>query len=368
MTTNQFSQAEGLAVGQPSSQRVDRAGRYTELDGLRGIAVASVLVHHYTVAFDTFFPTHRGVGISFEWGKLGVQLFFMISGFVILMTAQRHERASDFALARAIRLYPTYWACLTLTVMAVYGAGVLVLGRPWWEIVVNYSMLQSFVAVRDFDGVYWSLAREIVFYLLIAAALLRWRRVPRRVVIWGSFAWSLAGLGLIGLHTVVDSGWSAILVSAAVAEFAPLFGLGAVLYLFTRERRLHPVAGALAALAAISTGLLRGWPTGVAVALIVLAFAAVVLRGDVPLLRWRVLTWLGAISYPLYLLHQNIGYVVLERTVDRVGPWPARVLATAVVLVIAWVVHELVEVRASRWLSRLLKRPRRAVLSSKSAP
>lgn len=74
------------------------------------------------------------------------------------------------------------------------------------------------------------------------------------------------------------------------------------------------------------------------------------------MLRNPVLVWLGAVSYPLYLIHQNIGYQIMNQTIDIIGPWPGRILALAIVLLLAWAVHELVEVRLSRAINRRLKR------------
>ncbi|MGA4670221.1 acyltransferase family protein [Propionibacteriaceae bacterium Y1923] len=337
------------------------SSRFTELDGLRGIAAVLVLVTHYTLNFDVFFVEHQDLGFSFRYGGLGVNLFFMISGFVILMSTRRYCNAGDFAVARFVRLYPTYWVCLALTIAFVFGFRVTLLYRPLWELAVNATMFQSFVGVRDFDGVYWSLARELVFYILIGLALAFFRKVPEWLVTWGALAWSVGGLGLILLDRVVDSGFTQIIVAASVAQYAPLFGLGMLLHLKHAGGRLHPVFFVVQSiLAVVNEGLVTNWQTGLLVGLVVALFSATILKRDVPVLRWGVLTWLGAISYPLYLLHQNIGYVVMERTVDYVGPWPARVLALTVALLLAWAVHELVEKRLSRRLHRRIKARRSA--------
>lgn len=71
-------------------------GRYRELDALRGIAAMAVVISHLTGNFDLFFPEYPPLGVSFAYGGLGVQLFFMISGYVILMTARRYGDPSEF--------------------------------------------------------------------------------------------------------------------------------------------------------------------------------------------------------------------------------------------------------------------------------
>lgn len=154
----------------------------------------------------------------------------------------------------------------------------------------------------------------------------------------------------------LDTGISQILVAASVSQYAPLFGLGALLFLYSDTGRLHPVAWLLVVLIFTNEGLVSGWTNAAIVFGIALAFIAVIHFKDVPVLRHKWLLWLGAISYPLYLLHQNIGYVIINATLERLGQWPSRALAVAVVLVLAWAVHEVVEVRFSRWAHRRLQK------------
>src|SRR3978361_1021823 len=81
------------------------------LDGLRGVAVGMVLIFHYTSGFENIVRPHApGLLFRFPAGTYGVNLFFMISGYVILMTVERTRRARDFALARFVRLYPPFLA------------------------------------------------------------------------------------------------------------------------------------------------------------------------------------------------------------------------------------------------------------------
>ena len=160
-------EATAIALHEATHEGAATSGRFRELDGLRGIAAFAVLLSHYTWEFDVIFPGHTPFPASLPLGALGVSLFFMISGFVILMTAERKPQPTRFAQARAVRLYPTYWACLTITILVVYLSGTSALFRTPGELAVNYTMLQSFVGVRSIDGAYWSLSREIIFYGII---------------------------------------------------------------------------------------------------------------------------------------------------------------------------------------------------------
>jgi peptidoglycan/LPS O-acetylase OafA/YrhL len=85
--------------------------RFQELDALRGIAALLVVVFHFTM--------HRPQSeLGFKYGITGVDLFFIISGFVIFMSINNVNSAKEFVVNRITRLYPTYWACVTTTYIA----------------------------------------------------------------------------------------------------------------------------------------------------------------------------------------------------------------------------------------------------------
>src|ERR1051325_598311 len=101
--------------------------RFPELDLLRFIAACGVMLFHYTY----FGPQHHTWPGSFpilsqisKYGFLGVDVFFILSGFVILLTAYEKD-AIAFTVARMIRLYPAYWICVTLTAACVIVTGSL---------------------------------------------------------------------------------------------------------------------------------------------------------------------------------------------------------------------------------------------------
>jgi hypothetical protein len=85
--------------------------RLRELDSLRGIAAVCVLLFHLSYHTDPY----RQFPIQFPWGHYGVELFFVISGFVILMTLERSASRTEFVISRVTRLYPTYWCAVLFT-------------------------------------------------------------------------------------------------------------------------------------------------------------------------------------------------------------------------------------------------------------
>ncbi len=82
--------------------------RFEELDALRGVAALFVVFFHYTLS-------RPQADLGFKLGSTGVDLFFIISGFVILLSLEHVEKPGQFIINRICRLYPTYWASVTIS-------------------------------------------------------------------------------------------------------------------------------------------------------------------------------------------------------------------------------------------------------------
>jgi peptidoglycan/LPS O-acetylase OafA/YrhL len=113
--------------------------RYSELDTIRGIAALMVVLYHYSVRYE--YPVNPL--ISFDIGKYGVQLFFIVSGFVIILTLNKTAHAIDFIVFRFSRLYPAYWVAIIVTFSTAY-----LFTLPGREVgidasIINLSMIQQ---------------------------------------------------------------------------------------------------------------------------------------------------------------------------------------------------------------------------------
>jgi len=91
-----------------------RPGRVGGLDVLRGCAAAAVMLHHHGQYYDVLYPGRTPLSVDLGAGHFGVELFFIISGFVILMTIERKKTILDFGLSRAARLMPAFLVALLL--------------------------------------------------------------------------------------------------------------------------------------------------------------------------------------------------------------------------------------------------------------
>jgi peptidoglycan/LPS O-acetylase OafA/YrhL len=333
--------------------RFDRGARLAELDALRGIAVLLVLAFHYTTRVTELFP-EAGWG-DFAFGGYGVHLFFVISGFDIIMTLDRSARARDFLVARFSRLYPAYWTAILLTAGLLWLANGPLEPPSARQVAVNFTMLQSFFKVPAVDGVYWTLEVELLFYALglalFCAGLVRRPQVP-----------ILAWLVLSALY--YSPLWPAYIESQRFAgaaarllilEYAPFFALGVLFY------RLYRRQGGPAlnyGLAAAAYGLiLAKWPFHVS---LMIGAASFVLwkvgHGGIAFLRFPPLVFAGTISYSLYLVHQNIGHAIIVALArEGWGPGVRIAVATAVCVAFAAGITFFIEQPALQHIRRRYK-------------
>lgn len=325
--------------------------RVDGLDVARFTAALMVVAFHYTfngivngkIASLDPMPLVNAVT---RYGYLGVEWFFLISGYVICFSAQGRS-ARAFALSRALRLYPAYWfAVLFTATVAWFWGGELMAVRPK-QVLVNLTMLQSYVGVPHVDGVYWTLAYEWAFYALVWAVL--WcggqRVLPALFVGW-PFLMALA-------YACGVAGWPFL------GGYYAYFAAGAIFALLAQRPR-QPLAivslllayGLCLVFTVGNAGLMTrntgsAFSSGVIAALVTAFFAtfAVLL---VPAVRaWRLpgARLAGSLTYPIYLLHAHLGYMVISRFADRGNPWPVVGLTVGGLLLLAWAVHEGVEVR-----------------------
>src|SRR5262245_34438087 len=140
------------------------AARLIEIDSLRGLAALSVVLFHYTTRFaELYGPTER-MTVAFPYGFYGVNLFFIISGFVIFMTLERTRRPMDFVVSRFSRLYPAYWTCVAITFAVTHWLGLPYKTVDLLSALANFTMIQGFWGVPHVGGVYWTLEVELLLY------------------------------------------------------------------------------------------------------------------------------------------------------------------------------------------------------------
>jgi peptidoglycan/LPS O-acetylase OafA/YrhL len=320
------------------------ASRLESLDVARFAAAAAVMLYHYIYHFtDPSTSALPLVESVTRHGYLGVDVFFVISGFVILYST-RGRTATQFARARALRLYPEFWIAVLVSaaIFSVVPDGFAV-SLDLGDLLANLTMVPSYLGAPYVDGVYWTLAVELKFYVLVFV-LLAARQIGR------TEGWLSAWLVLSLVATVIDVGGA--VRSAIIFPYGPLFASGGLFSLvFASGWTPSRVAGIPVGLYLSAHHAVLGMSEFVetahismtakvaTVGVIVVTFLFFSLLGHFRLpARFRSAAAVGgALTYPLYLLHNTGKEIFLLGGAD--GARPLRVLGAIVLsLSLAWLV------------------------------
>ena len=274
---------------QPPKNRIEIVG------ALRGLAALAVCWFHFT------FGQQALLRRSGAFGWLGVHVFFVISGFIIpysmYRSGYRLRNYLRFTLKRLARLHPPYIASIAITLALIYFAVWVPTAagdRPdigFRQLVLHFFYLNDFAGKPWFNVVYWTLAIELQWYLLIGLAF---------PTLADSRGWvQVSGTGLLLVSFYLGMRYERV-----VFHSLPIFLIGVFVFqyrvgLSSAARMLLSIA-AMFAVMRVPIGLPVAWVSA-ATGLVIAGFA----------LQNRWLNKLGDVSYSLYLLHLPVGLTVI---------------------------------------------------------
>lgn len=339
-------------MDEQGTSRSSAAVRLAYVDGLRGLAIGSVVLFH------TWEHLGLGTGTPLRWllaqGSEGVSLFLVISGFCLSLPALERLKAgvtqwfvpSDFLARRCLRILPPYYVALALfALIKVAGARNQVLNFNTSDPAPNVPNLLTHIFlvhnlssyIYSINGSFWSLALEWQWYLvfpLILVIVVRSRAAGLMVCAALALAWQqvthdLWGIGALP-ERLFEFGCGVVVAYAVVYRWrisAWLLGGGLALAL-----SLIYVPQSVAAWPAqlFPDGAVDHLLYGAAFGLLVLLGSGS--RGVNAVLSWRPLVWLGLISYSTYLVHQpiaNLAIDQLHRHISRSWSHPMLTLVVA---------------------------------------
>jgi peptidoglycan/LPS O-acetylase OafA/YrhL len=273
----------------------------------------------------------------------------------------RGRGIGDFAVSRAIRLYPTYWLCAALLFFLPPLLGDWRFMIPAHDAMVNLTMVAPWFGSPYIDPVFWSLAIELQFYLLVAAAvgMLGFGRLPIALLAWLAIGVSTSALGL-------DSGRPPVYLGGTYYMY---FCFGAACYFLHHIERSRTVC-ALALLslplmfahslykASIVTAVYNTPMSSTVVCTVLGAGAAAVYFSHALSQRMKataLVSFIGGLTYPLYLVHENIGYALLNTMFSHDTRWLGLGYTVLFCLAASAAVYLWFDVPVRRWLRRAVR-------------
>ncbi|CAG5012766.1 hypothetical protein DYBT9275_05243 [Dyadobacter sp. CECT 9275] len=307
--------------------------RLLELDALRGLAAFGVMLFHFTFNKKTINPS-----LEFRYGVSGVDLFFMISGFVIFMSITKIKNRSEFIISRFSRLYPTFWACIIITSSFIFVFENENFNLP--QIFFNLSMFPAFFSVEDLDPSYWTLVVELTFYAWIFAVYMI--RKTGEIETIGLITLVIILLFHQGRHFYPEL-YRFVQLKIQLINHFPLFLSGILFYqlkfkgdTFTRYLfllfcflsacYLHDKGG--------RTMYIIGFGPHCSLMLFYHFIFILFINKKLKFLSQPSLLFLGNISYSLYLLHQYVGKIIMDLALLYFSPNIYLAIAIAIIFCI----------------------------------
>ena len=346
-----------------------KSNRIYQLDLFRFIAAISVVLYHYLFrgyAADDFSRLNFSeIGSFFKYGYLGVDLFFIISGFVISLSIKR-KSLSKFVISRISRLYPIYWICVCLTFLVL-----LVFGSPRYsvnfnQLIVNLTMFNNYFGVASIDGVYWTLFVEMKFYIFIIGMYLIVNKIKNIELDYLVFFWISLSLMYLFLNDFfvfkilnyfLILNWSSYFIAGII--FYQIFKKGfSVKYL-----TLLFISFSLSIYHAfLQTEYLEihfetSFSSLIVGGIIFLFYFIMLLvsTNNLSSINSSKLTSLGMLTYPLYLIHQNVGYIIFNNFEAYFNKYILVLLVIIIMIFVSYLLSKIYEPIVSGFLKTRLE-------------
>jgi len=309
--------------------------RILELDALRAFAAINLLLFHFTLVYQNKYGYVTPLGFDLPFGKYGVQLFFMLSGFVNAMTLLKKRDPTNFIAARFIRIFPSFWIVILLNALLFSTCTMFAVQPDVSQFAANMTVMPKLFGYDCWEPVTWTLQVEMLFYfvlmiLFMGGALNKPLRTA--MVMTG-----IAGFGVPLVRSVAAAypettiaGLAEFLSSLFILKWLPLFMMGLLLYQIKIKNgnMIHNALGILAA--ATVFHVIDDHGHNPAATVILFGMLILSAYGKIPLFRWKPLMVVSASSYALYLFHNNLGCLLIN-VLDHSGVPSLLCLALGIV-------------------------------------
>lgn len=343
--------------------------RIYQIDLFRFLAALSVVFYHYLfrgyMAENASNLRFDEIGSYFKYGYLGVDLFFIISGFVITLSIKSRSLKS-FCISRITRLYPSYWLSVIITSLVIIFFGAPRFTVSLDQILLNLTMFQDNLNIPSVDGVYWSLFVEMKFYIFIIGTYLVLNKIKEIKLDYVIYTWLALSIAYIFFNDIFIM---KVLGFFLILEWSSYFIAGMIFYQIFKNKLntkyllllcICLVISIFIALTRIEDKELHYNTTFSPLYISVFIFFFYILMllvsmGKLTLINSPKLIKFGLLTYPLYLLHQNIGYIIFNKLGADSNKYIVLQLTTAVILLFSYIISVFYEPKVANFLKMKLR-------------
>ena len=342
--------------------------RIYQIDLFRFLAALAVVLYHYL--FNGYSSGMSNLNFShiggfFKYGYLGVDIFFIISGFVISLSI-KNRSLIHFWISRISRLYPIYWisVLLTFTIIVFFGAPRYI--SEYKQLIVNLSMFQNYIGVGSIDGVYWSLFVEMKFYIFIISSYLilnkrKEIRLDYLIYTWLSMSIAYVFLSKLFIFKVANN--------LFILDWSSYFIAGIIFYqIYESKLNLkYFILLIVSFFISIYHAILKGevlelyhntvFSSYVIVGIILMFYSLMLLVSCNKLnsINSSKLIKYGMLTYPLYLIHQNIGFIIFNSLENYTNKYVLLISMIILMIFSSFILSNFYEPKLSNYLKSKLK-------------
>ena len=345
------------------------SNRIYQIDLFRFLAALSVVLFHYLfrgyASKNLSTLNFSEVGDFFKYGHLGVELFFIISGFVISLSI-KEKSLTQFVISRISRLYPIYWICALLTFITITLFGAPRFTAQLSDFFLNLTMFQNYLRIKNIDGVYWTLFIEMKFYIFIIGTYLILNKIKEFKIDYLIYSWTFLSVLYIfvgsfsfakAINSILTLNWASYFIAGMVFyqiyknKLAPRY---IVLLLISLAVSLYH---AISKIDALESEYNTPFSPSIIATIITLFYLIMFLVSNNKLksINSPKLIKLGMLTYPLYLLHHNIGFIAFNNLDGYTNKYIIVTTTIIIMLFLSFILSRSYEPKVSGFLKKKLQ-------------
>lgn len=287
--------------------------RIDNLDAIRMFAALSIALFHYTCQYPLFSSkdpiVNQGYLPLFEYGAQAIDLFFILSGFVIMLSAQKYD-CMTFIKKRILRIYPSLIVCCSISFGVLYSVSYISSDATISTYLYNISLISFFSSHPFIDGAYWTLSYEFGFYIFVACFYIRFfKNSPHHFIL---YCISAAYLFYFFAPYIP----SPLHLMLLCHQYAHIFAFGSIMY-FWWENQQFSRYYIVYFMLILGINYLYNGSEDTLILILLMIITTILVFYKMPQNRLtQILVSSGQYSYPFYLLHQMIGFVIIYNLIE----------------------------------------------------
>ena len=319
-----------------------------QIEAIRVISMILIVIFHYTYRFEELFNINT---IYFDFlesfGKIGVGIFFIISGYFLARNYEQKENPIRFLVSKLLRIYPLYAICVTIIYFFISILGLPGRETTFCDYILNLLLINGLIGVDYVDGAHWFLTYLIIYYFMIFLTIIfdkKWKKVI--------YMYGIANLILYVIKDYVPLGNT--IYKLFGGEYLCLILLGIFLKYFLKNKDKNNLFIIFISLLIVLLNFGVNTFIGILFGLILFILAT---EQKLKFLNRKIFFTLGSMSYIVFLIHQNIGYQILLYLCNLYGGYNVLFIfiVLGIILIISYLLYKYCEIPINKKINKFLR-------------